>query len=174
MFDFIIKGKIKKLNSKKRERKYKGLSELQSILVLFETSDYEYADHFIEKLSSMKKEVRGCGFRVINDDKIVYSKTSSYIIIPKLDTNKAGIPNEKLLNSLVAKKYDVIIDLTINENYTMEYILAFLDTPLKVGLKKNDMPLYDISISGLQDNIPKASQLGEQILYSLNAISSKV
>jgi len=174
MFEFIIKNKIKKFAKKKREPVYKGLEDLKSILVLFETSDYEYADYFIDRLLKQNKSVRGCGYR-LKDTGFVYSKTSSYIIVPNLDTNKSGVPSSKLLDSLKGAPYDIIIDLTVNENDTLQYILGYIDAPLKIGLRKNELPFYDVIITTIPDNkegsnASPESRLGEQIYFYLNAI----
>ncbi len=173
MFNFLVKNKIKNLCKNHRERKFLSMDKIYSILILFETSDYEVVDAYVEHLEKLGKKVKGCGYKV-KDDKYDYSETSYRIIEPKVDTNSSGIPSNALLDELSSQKYDVLIDLSIKENITLEYIVASSGIPLKVGLKKNKLPIYDISISKLPKNKEDSEciELSRQILHYLSTIHS--
>ncbi len=176
MFDFILKNRIKRIckNNSARQKVFRSLSEIKTVVVVFETSDYEASDAFIEQLEKMGKQVKAYAFRSKNDQ-YDYTETPYKIINLKEDTDWLGSPWADLVSSLDEKSFDLLIDLTIKENLTLEYLVAYWDIPLKTGFKKNNLPLYDLAISHLPgDKGSEAQELGAQILYYLNTIHSKI
>jgi len=177
MFGFIRKNKLKSLLKKNnRKHAFLNMDAIHSVLVLFETSNYESVDLFVEKLLEMGKSVAGYAFRV-KDDVFDYSETNYTIISSNENSNKSGIPDEKLLEQMQSRHYDVVIDLTVKENFSLQYILATVNATMTVGLKKNKLPFYDFSISKLSK--PKgheSSQVRElikSIVFYLQTIKRK-
>ncbi len=174
MFDFFVKNKIKKLcKDNLRERKFLSMDKIHSILIFFETTDYEVVDAFVEHLEKMGKKVKGYGYKA-KEDKYDYSETPFRIITHKIDTNSFGVPVNSLVEELSDQTYDVLIDMSVKENITLEYLVASSDISLRVGLKKNNLQLYDMSISRLPDNKDGSDcvELGRQILHYLTTIHS--
>ncbi len=174
MFDFFKKRKLKsqfKRNSRKHA--FLNMEAIRTVLVLFETSDYEVVDLFVEELLEMGKSVSGYAFR-IKDDIFDYSETNYTIISPKENCEKSGVPDEKILNQLKSQHYDVVIDLTIKENYSLQYILAVANTTMSVGLKKSKLPFYDFSISKLPKDSKNSqvSELAKSIAFYLKTINT--
>ena len=176
MFDFFKKRKLKSLLRKNnRQRAFLNMESIQSVLVLFETSDYEVVDLFVERLFEMGKSVDGYAFRV-KDDTFDYSETNYTIISPKENSEKSGIPSEDLLKQLESRHYDVIIDLTTRENFSLQYILTVIDATMTVGLKKSKLPCYDFSISKIpqaKGTKPQVSELIKSIVFYLKTIKAK-
>ena len=177
IFGFIEKNKLKSLLKKNnRKRAFLNMDAIRTILVLFETSNYESVDLFVEKLFEMGKSVAGYAFRV-KDDVFDYSETNYTIISPKENSNKSGVPDEKLLEELQSRHYDVLIDLTVKENFSLQCILASVNATMTVGLKKNKLPLYDFSISKLSKSKGHESsqvrELIKSITYYLQTIKGK-
>ena len=177
MFDFFKKRKLKSLLRKNnRQRAFLNMEAIQSVLVLFETSDYEAVDLFVEGLLEKRKSVDGYAFRVKNDA-FDYSETNYKVISPKENSEKSGIPGEELLKQLKIRHYDVVIDLAVKENFSLQYILAIVNATMTVGLKKNKLPFYDFSISKLpktkDSENSKVSELIKSINYYLITIKGK-
>ncbi|MDR1370089.1 MAG: hypothetical protein LBJ72_08215 [Dysgonamonadaceae bacterium] len=175
MFDFLVKNKIKSLcKTDHREKKFLSMDKIRTALILFDTRDYEVADAFVEHLEKIGKKVKGVGYKR-KEDKYDYSETPYRIIKPKVDTNASGAPAKELITELSSQKYDVLMDLSIKENITLEYLVVSLNIPLKVGLKKNKLPVYDLSISKLPKNEENSDcvELGRQILHYLSTIHSE-
>jgi len=176
-FNFFKKRKLKSLLRKNnRQRAYLSMEAIQSVLVLFETSDYEAVDLFVEGLLEKGKSVDGYAFRIKNDA-FDYSETNYKIISSKENREKSGIPGEELLKQLKIRHYDVVIDLTVKENFSLQYILAMVNATMTVGLKKNKLPFYDFSISKLPktkgDEKSQVSELIKSINYYLITIKGK-
>ena len=175
MFNFLVRNKIKNLcKNSSREKKFLNVNKIHSILILFETVDYEDVDACMIQLEKAFKNIKGYGYKV-KDDKYDYSETSYRIIEHKVDTNALGVPTDALLDELSVQTYDVLIDFSVKENITLEYLVAASNISLKVGLKKNKLPIYDMSISKLpkkKDSSP-CTELGRQIFHYLSTIQSE-
>ncbi|GBU08106.1 hypothetical protein AwDysgo_14370 [Bacteroidales bacterium] len=175
MFEFIIKNKIKQHKEQDREKIFKNLENIKSIIVLFETNKYEYADAYVKKFQKMGKKVSGFGYRV-NNDKLDYSKTPYYVIDKKTDIDWKGLPTNKFYSLLDDIDCDAMIDLSINEHLFLEFMVAYVKAPLKIGLKKNELQLYDLAIAKSSENIPEevfpVNELGEPIIFYLDSIQS--
>ncbi len=175
MFKFWLKYKILRLcKNDRRKKRFLSLDKIQTVLVIFEATDYDAAHAFIKQLEQMKKKVTVYCYKT-SENKNNYSKTSYHLISNKTDIDRLGFPRRHLSEDLrILDQYDLLVDLTLNENMSIEYLVALSGIPLKVGLKKNEFPLYDFSISNLPDSKNKhtISELGKQILHYLNTIQS--
>ena len=168
MFDFFKKRKLKSLLRKNnRQHAFLNMETIQSVLVLFETSDYEVVDLFVEGLLAKGKSVDGYAFRVKNDT-FDYSETNYKIISSKENCEKSGIPGEELLKQLKIRRYDAVIDLTVKENFSLQYILAVVNATMTVGLKKSKLPFYDFSISKLPKTKDAESSPVRELIKSIN------
>jgi len=177
MLNFYKKHTLKsQLKKNERRHTFLNMDAIRTVLVLFETSDYDIVDSFVERLQEYGKSVAGYAFRV-KDDTFDYSETNYIIIGKKENIESFGAPSEELLKQLKSKYYDVVIDLTLKENFSLEFILANANTTMTVGLKKNKLPLYDLSIS--KPSQAKASknfrvnELIKSITYYLKTIKGK-
>lgn len=172
MLNFLIKNKIGEVCAKRRERKvFRNLQEVQSILVIFETEGRKYADFFISNLKKSGKKVWGCECIPKRNKSDIAECSYQPMIIGK-DTDWMGVPSESIINTLKLNHYELIIDLSVRENFSLGYLLASLDASLKAGLKKNDFPLYDVSIVKTQNLNLSPEKLGEVLLFYLRTIGS--
>lgn len=174
MFDFFKKRKLKsQFKKNSRKRAFLNMEAIRTVLVLFETSDYDAVDLFAEDLLELGKSVNGYAFRIKNDI-FDYSETNYTIISPKENSEKSGAPDENLLKQLKSQHYDVVIDLTIKENYSLQYILTVVNATMTVGLKKSKLPFYDFSISNLPKDSKNSqvSELAKSIAFYLKTINT--
>lgn len=168
MIGFFKKRTLKSLLRKnKRKHAFLNMEAIYSVLVLFETSDYEMVDLFAERLLGMGKSVNGYAFRVKND-LFDYSETNYKTIGPKENSKKSGAPDGELLQQLKSRNYDAVIDLTVKENYSLQYILASVNATMTVGLKKNKLPFYDFSISKLPKTKGAENSPVGELINSIN------
>ena len=174
MFNFFKSNKLKSiLRKNNRKHAFLDFDNIFSILVLFETKDYDVVDSFVEELQKMGKTVAGYAFRV-KDDVYDYSETNFKIVSNKEHLNKSGYPDDVLLKQLNTERYDAVIDLTIKENFSLEYILATVNATMTIGLKKNKLPFYDLTISKLpqtkEAKVSPVRELIKSILFYLKTI----
>lgn len=176
MYKHILKKKIKDHYKRaSRTKRFLNLKDIHSILILFDTVDYEEVDAFIEKLKKLDKKVSVYAYKN-KSDQYDYSETTYRIVTAKeaydLFDNKMNEIAEELEN----KSFDAVFDLTIKENMALEYLLMHSNASIKAGLKKNNFPNYDLSITSLpetQNEGLKVKELGKQIVYYLHIIKTE-
>ncbi len=142
----ILKYVIKRLcKSSKRERIYRNLKELQTILVIFEIDQETAAESFMQQLTGLGKRAIGCGFQPMKG--VINGTQTSHLLLSKKDFSWWGKVSPEILKNLQVAAFDALIDLSLKENLELEYLVASLNIPLKIGLKKNSLPIYDLAIS---------------------------
>jgi hypothetical protein len=174
---YFLRRKIKKiLDNSRREKEYRNLKEIKSVLLLFDTKDYSDAVLFIKQLKKMGKKVKIYAY-VDKKDKNDYSKTFHHIVTEKDIDIWEGDSLKELVNSLNSGTlYDLAIDLTLKENVLLQYLLVSADSLLKVGFCKTNLPVYDIVISFASEKelneIITIKELSKQLIHYLTTISS--
>jgi hypothetical protein len=176
MFQWILKKKIRKLLLCRSDRIFRNLDALQSFLIFFEAKACDEAMQTVARLKNSGKQVFACGYAG-KKDVTEHLPNTCRILLPGTDYNHAGRPSAATIRELQSASYDVALDLSLKENLTIEYLLASLSVPLRIGLKKNDRPLYDLSINirpeSLKDCAMPVAYLSEQIIHYLRTIQSK-
>lgn len=177
MLNFLIKYRTKKaLKENKPEKVYLNWREIKRILVLFDTVNYEDADAFVEYMEKQGKEVKVCAFKG-KKDTCDYSETNYTMITQNEIKDWTGEAIMEAIAPLVAEKYDLIIDLSLDRLPVLELVSAKATASLKVGYKKTKLPLYDLTISSLpksekEENPRPIRELARQIVFYLSQISS--
>jgi hypothetical protein len=176
MCEYIIKKKLKRYYTDySREKCFLNLKDIRTALILFNTSDFEEVDTFINKLKKLGKKITVYAYKGKKDERD-YSKTPYRIITAKETGNLFDNKMNEIVKELNKKKFDAVIDLTIRRTIPLEYLLAHSKASIKAGLKKNDFPQYDLSITTLPDAATenlKVRELGKQIVYYLHTIRTK-
>ena len=176
MYKYILDKKIQRYYKRSsREKRYLNLKNFRTILVLFDTSNYEAADGFIENLKKLNKEITAYAFKN-KLDLYDYSETPYKIITAKDAGSLFDNKIEEIARELKNQQFDAIFDLTLDKNIPLEYLLINAKASIKAGLKKGDRPRYDFSIASLpetQDSDHQLKELGKQIVYYLHTIKSE-
>ncbi|MDR0507655.1 MAG: hypothetical protein LBH32_12700 [Dysgonamonadaceae bacterium] len=176
MNNFLIENKIKKTLKKNESRQkiFRNLKKIRTILVLLDTEDYEEVDVFIDHLERMGKKVISYAYKNKKDE-YDYSETP-YIIIDHREIS--GIFKNKLEKIVAEVKkmhYDALFDMTIRKTPAIEYVAASANAYLKVGCKKNCQQIYDFTICPIKNSNEDSfntRELGKQILHYLSTIRS--
>ena len=169
MYKFLLRRKIKQIiNRSERKRTYHNLKEIKSVLVLFDTENFDDASYFIQQMKKMGKKVKAFAFKDKKDTK-QYSKIS-YTIVTEKDMKSESLT--QLVNSFEDEKLDLIVDLTLKENLLLLYVLVSVNSPLKVGFYKHPLPVHDIVISFAPGLVQNVKELGKQLIHYLTVMSS--
>jgi len=169
MYKFLLRRKIKQiLKDSEREKAYHNLKEIKSVLVLFNTENFEDADYFIQQMKKMRKKVKAFAFKDKKDSNN-YSNISYTILT---DKDMKGESLVQSVNSLQDERFDLIVDLTLKENLLLLYVLVSVNAPLKVGFYKHALAVHDMVISFAPGLLPDVKELGKQLIHYLSIISS--
>ena len=172
MYKFLLRRKIKKiLSNSERKKAYLNLKEIKSILVLFDTDNFDGASHFIQQMKKMRKKVKAIAFKNKNDT-CTYSNISYTFVTEKDMKDLKGETLVQIVNSLADEKFDLIVDLSLKENLLLLYILVSANSPLKVGFYKHALSVHDMVISFAPGLVQNVKELGNQLIHYLTIISS--
>lgn len=173
--NYLLKRKARRLYSQERsEKQFLNLKDVQTILVLFDTKDYDEADAFIEQLKEQGKNVFGMAYKNKNDE-YDYSDTPYNIVTNKGASDLTDNKIESIGARLRETPLDLVVDLSISRNPVLEYLLASTHAKMRTGLKKGKLPQYDLAITALPKSkgVPALRELGQQIIYYLTTIQKK-
>ena len=123
----------------------------------------------------MSKKVKVCAYKNKNDKK-EYSSILYDVVTDKDLTMWKSDPIKKLVDSLNSESYDLVINLTLQDNLLLQYVLVSVDASFKVGFCKTNLPIYDMVISFAPEmetnRIITIRDLSKQMIHYLETISS--
>jgi len=79
------------------------------------------------------------------------------------------IPDSKLAESFIHQKFDILIDLTGQKYFPVNYLTALSEAAFKIGYAGRSTNYFDLNIEFSEQ--PETEQLAEQILYYLKRIN---
>ena len=169
--DYFIRRRISALskNAALRPHNYCSLSDAKSILLLFQSEDEKLIDVCVSKLKDKNIKVIVCLYSKI--PVCSESRDDSYFVIDMNDNlNMFYYPDEATNRHFSALQADMLIDLTHNDCYAMQYLLLQHPCRFKVGIQ-GCFPIYDMEFSASKDI--DISHIFDQMLFYLQIIRSK-
>lgn len=167
--NFLLKRKLK---NHSRYREVKNLHQCNSILILSFLPEDENGIKTMaltEELKQMKKQVS----TLIYTDKIKGTRPSQLadidlITIDKL--NKIYTPKDSYILELINREFDLLIDLSLSDQFPLKYIYALSKAQLKSGAGVNYKSQYgDVLIDlGEEESV---SYLIAQVKHYLSNIN---
>ena len=170
--EFLLKRRVKK-HSRKRE--VKNLLICESILVLAgepEDMGAMFTTEFVAYLKSMGKDVTIL-FNPVKKKQNEKSYSADIKLIEQDDLNLIYIPKNPEILHDIDREFDLLIDLSLSNNFTLKYIHALSRAKFKVGAAVN----YKIKYSDLTieiKNNPTVEYLLTQLKYYLTNINKNV
>ncbi len=158
-----------------RTKKLISLSDARNIGIVYLVSNqgiFNKVKLLIRKLNSPYRQVMALGFvdRDSIPDYCVAANSGYYF--DKKDLNWYGAPKNDYIKEFINKEFDVIIDLTLEDVFVLQYIIALSKSKLKVGrFSKSMVKHYDLMIKN--DKKALSDEYIDQILHYLNILKSK-
>ncbi|GHT43706.1 hypothetical protein AGMMS49965_18020 [Bacteroidia bacterium] len=172
MYKYLVRRQLRKhYKSSVRKKHFLNLKNIHTMLVLFDTRNLDEATAFIKSMKDLKKKVTVYAYQSSGDDKD-YSR-KGYNIITAKDTDDFFQKKLKdMVGELKKMSFDAVIDLSAQSNFSLEYLLAYAPATMKIGLKKNDLPQYDLSLSlpNVEGDAPTVRELATEIVHYLDTI----
>lgn len=165
---WILNKSIKKL---KRNASFQNYSTAKKVGVIFNATQqntYELARKYIKSLSDKGMQVNALGF--VNSKEVLdfYQKSSHFDFFSKQNLNWYSKPNNPNTQDFINGEFDILIDLSIVEDFPIQYIVGLSKAKFKVGCVKKNENFYDFM---LQLNEKKElSYFIEQLEYYLGMI----
>jgi hypothetical protein len=144
VFNFILKRQTK------RSVSIPQWDEVRSVVILYPNNSIQ---HIVKQIEAASKDV------------------TLYITPNQQEVNwLTGVPKKDLQESIRARKYDVLIDLTQQPSRTMQYMAMYAHADFKVG-RHNLEEIYDMIIDTPAQETPDF--LYEQIVRYIKMFGSK-
>jgi len=170
MYKNLLRRKIKHLlKYSERKKVYHNLEEIKSVLVLFDTENYDDAINFIQQMRKLDKTVRAFAYKPKNDVND-FPNTSFKVVTNKDMRSFKHESLNRIVQNISGEKFDLTVDLTLHENLLLLYILVSINSPLKIGLYKHAFSVHDIVISYAPELELTVKELGEQVIHYLTVL----
>jgi hypothetical protein len=174
---------LKRKRLERRQKKFMNFSDIQTILLLFESNLNEknpYINQIVKQLEAEGKKVTLCGY--VDKKQSEQPAPPDFYMLDRSQVRFFGEPKAAFAASLLDRKYDVVFDLTMSNILPLHYIIMYANAPLKVGRKIDGCNILDFMIDlkdsenpvsvGNEDYITQRFYLLEQIIFYLKNIKS--
>ena len=169
---FLLNRKFKRSN-RKRELINLNLAENIGIICHINSEEqFKLLNKLAKELTSNRRKVLLVGF--VNDKEIpdycVVAGPGYYFT--QQDINWFGIPKNDYILKFMEKDLDILLDLTRDDNFTTQYIVALSKAKLKTGqqsIKKE--PFLDVMIK--MDNSHSMNDFITQTLHYLTLLKNR-
>ncbi len=144
---YYLKNKLKKNT---RERRLISLKDAKDIGILYlftNEQDYMAISKLVKLLQDQNKRVKALGFVKQKHLTKRFLPKLSYDFFSQKDINWYGKPSNIFIKDFIEKDFDIIIDMSLQDNYPLQYISAVSKARLKVGrFGENNSDIYDVMI----------------------------
>lgn len=137
----------KYLNATPRSHKFVSYSKAKTVLLLFESDQAEknpLVRNIITSLQNDGKKVVAWGF--VHKKLVETVIMPDYRILNQKQTDFVRKPLTPYIDELLNMEFDLLIDLTLHPVIPIEYFTMYARASCKVGVKKNDLLMYDFLI----------------------------
>jgi len=170
--NYFIKKEIQKLIRKASERphQYRSLNDINNILIICDSKDWNIIRSCIEKLKLMKKTVNTTIFATSKKD--VPTWYSNYLLIrADRDVNLLGYPDHALQKQFYSFPADLLIDFSRVQASSLHYMFLKHPSTFKAGIKHSEDVTYDFSLIPPDDNAD-LQFIFDQLITYLTTIKS--
>jgi hypothetical protein len=176
----IIKHRIailtlqKELNNHHRVAAFNNFESATTVGFIFNADDkekYQLTRDFMDFVEKQNNRIFGIGFAK-KSDQIAYFPVKQGIDYFGLDeVNWIGKPTNQAIGDFLKRNFDILIDLSLNDDYQTEYIFALSIAKFKIvnSSKKSKYGDFIIEIQ----NSEKLNLYIEQIKHYLKVIQGK-
>jgi hypothetical protein len=139
----------KKLRNQKRSVMVCNLKNAQNIGILYNATEYvsfEIIREFTKKLSQNNSNVSILGY--VDSKKLIdhYLYRKGFDFFSRNDLNWYYKPNSAVAEAFIKKPFDLLIDLSLETCYPIQYIVALSPATFKVGKFSPDEKYLDLMI----------------------------
>ncbi len=169
--NFILRRNIRKLS---RNKKFINLEDITTIGVVFYLKDsngFEEINEFLKELTIREKQIFAIGYiekKTIPDHFLL---RKGYNFFCMTDLNWFHRPEPLFISDFIEREFDLLINLSIDQIYPVEYIYALSKARFKTGKFFEGTDHCDLAIDTGQNR--DIGYLTEQLTHYLQIINKK-
>jgi hypothetical protein len=169
--NFILRRNIRKLS---RNKRFINLEDVNTIGVVFSLKDndgFESINELLKELTARKKQIFAIGY--IEKKKIPdhYLLRKGYNFFCMADLNWYFKPEPSFVSDFIEREFDLLINLSTDQAYPVEYIYALSKARFKTGKFFEGTDHSDLAIDTGQSRDTK--YLAEQLTHYLQIINKR-
>ena len=167
----ILRSKSKKL---KRERGVFNFDNAKTVGIVFNATkqdSFDIAYEFVQFLEHKTIKVETLGFVDSKEVRDFYRETVNTKYFSKKNLNWFGKPKNENVEKFINKSFDILIDLSLIDEYPILYISALSKAKFKVGRLSGKVEYLDFMIDISKK--PEYKYLIEQIKHYLLSLNKK-
>lgn len=167
-----LKSELQKVSRVKRPVNLKNADSIGIIYLLSDEEEYNRVTNFTKTLQDQGKKVHVIGLYHYNRIPVFYIPKLSYDLLLPKDVDMFFRPTAAFVSRFLSEPFDMLIDLSSPDNFTLHYIASLSVAGFKIGRKIDDRALpYDIMI----DTGPETSsqELIDQIVHYTSNLEFK-
>jgi len=143
----FLRGELTKISRNKKPVNLKNAHNIGIIYLLTSEEEYNRVSLFTKKLQDDGKKVQVIGLYHYNRTPVFYIPKLSYDLLLPKDIDLFFRPSAPFVKQFINEEFDMLIDLSSPDNFTLHYIACLSKAEFKLGRKIDDRPLpYDIMI----------------------------
>jgi hypothetical protein len=156
----------RRLKNRKREKSMYSFESSKIIGVVFKTdtqSDFELVKRFLQFLNEQDNKVVALCY--IDTKKVpdYYLLRKGFNFFSRADLNLFFMPKTNFILDFMEKPFDILIDLSTDNNFPLNYVSSISKAKLKIGKQQKNRNCFDIMIDTSKQNSVEA--LIEQIKH---------
>lgn len=161
-----LRQKLNKFNYTRQPVSFKGSKTVGLLFDATEPWKLDIIKNYVQKLTKQEKKVTVLAF--FNDKQ----KRDHYLykFFNREQLDKTLIPNTSDVKDFIDKPFDILINLSLEELVSLEYIAALSKAHLRIGPSTDKLYCYDLMIDVGNENL---DFFIAQIDYFLNTVKNK-
>lgn len=149
---YLLRRKVKKI---KRKRVICNLDLAQTVGIIFNANSqasYERASQFANFLMN-NKEIQVFAIGYVDNKEMLkfFADKKGFKFFSKKNLNWFGKPQNPSVDFFIDKQFDILMDLSLQDFYPIQYITALSKAKLKVGRFVEDENYYDFMLDIKKD-----------------------
>jgi hypothetical protein len=145
----------RRLRHLKRKRQLLGFEASSTVGVLFKTDnllDFESVRKFLLYLHEKQNQVFAIGF--IDNKKIpdYFLMKKGFNFFTRKELTFFFIPKSKVVDDFLEKQFDILIDLSTDNSFPLQYISSMSRSKFKIGRSANGSKCFDLMIDTEKNN----------------------
>ena len=150
--NYFLSGEVKALH---RDKMFMNMQDAKTVGIVFDATDnshFELVKKYITYLRDLKKRVKAIGYYdQKNTPAMAYSKLE-YDFFCRKDLNWCNVPNNIYAKNFMDDKFDILLDLNLNDLFPLRYISSLSKASLKVGKKsERNNSIFDMMIEAPEE-----------------------
>jgi hypothetical protein len=148
MVNYFIERQIRRTN---REKVATNITNAKTVGILFSLENeqfYEQVSLLMDEFADQKKVVNALVYNAEAQTPSFFVPKIKIDVFTHKDLNFVGIPTTGFIKDFIGKKYDILFDLTLADNQSLDYIACLSQAKFKIGRYREKMiKFFDVLIS---------------------------